>query len=161
MDNLAMIQIEDTIIHKQYVLGSALKIFHYLCSVNKDDLGIELLKRAAVHDNSKLEDKELYLLSRLNDRIEAFTDPDYRLNDTQKEIIEEHWRKNRHHPEYFEDYNEMTELDILEMCCDWSARSSQYGTDLMEFVKTRQENRFHFSPEVYKKVVKYCKILAK
>lgn len=161
MDNLAMIQIEDTIIHKQYVLESALKMFHYLCSVNKEDLGIELLKRASVHDNSKFEDKELYLLSRLNDRLEAFTEPEYELNENQKESIKEHWRKNRHHPEFFEDSSEMTDLDILEMVCDWAARSAQYGTNLIEFAETRQENRFHFKPDMYRKVIKYCKILAK
>lgn len=156
-----MVQIEDTIIHKQYVLQSALKMFHYLCSIGQEELGLKLLKRAAVHDNSKLEGHELKLMSRLWDKKEAFTDAQYTLSERQKEIIQEHWKKNRHHPEYFEDYSEMTELDILEMVCDWHARSSQYHTDLMEFAITRQENRFHFNEEMYEKIIRYCNILLK
>lgn len=161
IDNLTMIQIEDTIIHKKYVLDSALKMFHYLCAQGKDELGLELLKRATVHDNSKLEDDELFLLSRVSDRHEAFTDPQYTLNDKQKAMIQEHWKRNPHHPEYYEDSSQMSELDILEMVCDWYARSMQYGTDLLEFARTRQENRFHFNKEMYKKVIRYCKILVK
>lgn len=156
-----MIQIEDTIIHKKYVLDSALKMFHYLCSVNKEELGLELLKRAVVHDNSKLEDEELYLLSRLSDREEAFTEAEYTLNEKQKQSIKLHWQNNSHHPEHYKNSSEMTELDILEMVCDWHARSTQYETDLLEFVKTRQNNRFKFEDKMYKKIIRYCKIISK
>lgn len=156
-----MIQIQDTIIHKKYVLDSALKMFAYLCSIDKEDLGVELLKRAAVHDNSKFEDEELYLLSRLSDSHEAFTDPKYTLSENQKKSIQLHWQHNSHHPEFYEDPSQMSELDILEMVCDWHARSSQYDTDLLEFVETRQKNRFNFEPKMYKKIIKYCKIIVK
>ena len=53
----------------------------------------------------------------------------------------------------------MTELDIIEMVCDWAARSEQYGTDLLDFIKERQHNRFHFSNKVYAEVEKYCKLI--
>lgn len=161
VDNLTIIQIEDTIIHKQYVLASALKMFKYLCTINKSDLGLELLKRASIHDNSKLEDDELYLLSRLKDRKEAFTEAEYTPDEMTRMSIEEHWKRNRHHPEFFKDPSEMTELDILEMICDWHARSVQYGTDLLEFVRVRQKNRFHFNKKMYNDILNYCKILLK
>ena len=46
----------------------------------------------------------------------------------------------------------MKEIDIIEMVCDWHARSVQYGTNLMEFVTVRQENRFKFPQEMYEKI---------
>ena len=55
----------------------------------------------------------------------------------------------------------MNEVDILEMCCDWHARSIQYHTDFLSFVKIRQENRFHFPKDMFDKIWKYCLILNK
>lgn len=49
--------------------------------------------------------------------------------------------------------------DIVEMVCDWHANSSIYGTDLIDFVVTRQQNRFHFPEEMFKQVLSYCNIL--
>ena len=70
-----------------------------------------------------------------------------------------HWRNNSHHPEHFENYEEMSKLDKIEMACDWMARSLQYKSNLLEFVKTRQNDRFHFSNSMFDEVYNYCKIL--
>jgi hypothetical protein len=53
----------------------------------------------------------------------------------------------------------MEELDVIEMVCDWYARSLQLGTNFMEFVETRQNNRFHFPDYMYSNILKYCNIL--
>ena len=53
----------------------------------------------------------------------------------------------------------MDDVDILEMVCDWAAKSYQTNTSLLEFVKIRQENRFHFPDEMFAKILKYCEIL--
>jgi hypothetical protein len=81
------------------------------------------------------------------------------LSEEQQKLVELHWKNNRHHPEYFDDVSQMEEIDIIEMCCDWHARSVQYDTDLLEFAKIRQENRFHFPEDMYKKILKYCNVL--
>jgi hypothetical protein len=99
------------------------------------------------------------MLSTLYGNQESFINPEVQLSAHQREIIEMHWENNRHHPEHFEDIVSMTELDIVEMCCDWYARSLQYGTDFIEFIKTRQETRFHFPEDMFNEILKYCIIL--
>ncbi len=38
-------------------------------------------------------------------------------------------RTNRHHPEYHADPNDMPEVDLIEMICDWTAMSLEFGQD--------------------------------
>ncbi len=151
----------ETMLHKSFVIKGCLKMSKYLISVNQNDLAMMLLNRANIHDNSKLVGPELSLLAELYGNQESFINPNVQLSDSQKEIIEKHWENNRHHPEHFEYADSMSELDILEMCCDWYARSMQYGTDFLPFIKTRQETRFHFPEKMFDKILMYCEILDK
>lgn len=151
----------DTMYHKSLVINACIKMANYLFENDKVDLGLLLLQRANIHDNSKLVGPELELLSSLSEDKAGFTDPSIQLTSQQKKIIEYHWANNRHHPEYFKDVSEMSELDILEMVCDWYARSEQYATDFLSFVVSRQENRFHFPAEMFEKIYNYCVILNK
>ena len=153
--------IQETLLHKSFVIKACIKMSNYLSSEDKKDLAILLLNRANIHDNSKLVGPELELLSSIYGNQSAFIDPKVQLSNNEKDVIEKHWENNRHHPEHFEDFDNMSELDILEMVCDWYARSMQYGTDFLEFVRVRQETRFHFSDEMFEKVYKYCEILEK
>ena len=70
-----------------------------------------------------------------------------------------HWKNNSHHPEHFDNYEEMSKVDRMEMACDWMARSLQFKSNLLEFAKTRQEDRFHFSEAMFEEVYNYCEIL--
>ena len=151
--------ISETMLHKSYVIRACLKMSKILIQENKVDLALLLLQRSNIHDNSKLVGPELELLSTLYGNQESFINPNIQLSAQQREIIEKHWENNRHHPEHFENVLDMSELDIIEMVCDWYARSLQYGTDFIEFIKTRQETRFHFPNEMFMKILKYCEIL--
>lgn len=153
--------ISETMLHKSFVIKACLKMSNLLIEQGKDDLAFLLLKRANIHDNSKLVGPELELLSNLYGNQESFTNPEVQLSENQKEVIEKHWENNRHHPEHFKNVEKMSELDILEMCCDWYARSMQYGTDFLPFIKTRQETRFHFPEEMFNKILGYCELLDK
>lgn len=151
-------QIKDTLTHKKLVMDSGYKMCEYLFLENKDELALELINRIIVHDNSKFSNKELYGLSSIKDRA-SLVDPNVLLTQEQEEIIREHWKVNRHHPEFYSKVENMTEIDIIEMCCDWHARSVQSQTNLIDFVETRQKNRFHFPQQTYNLIIKYCKIL--
>ena len=70
-----------------------------------------------------------------------------------------HWKHNSHHPEHYKNPIDMEKIDILEMCCDWHARSTQYHTDLMTFVNTQNEIRFHFPDWMFSEIVHYCEVL--
>ena len=81
------------------------------------------------------------------------------LTEEQRALIELHWKRNRHHPEYHDSYKDMSEIDILEMVVDWHARSAQFGNDFMKFVTTVPQKRFGFDEEFFGKVLEYCKVL--
>ena len=150
---------EDFVLHKKYVMESGLILIHYLMEQQKTTTALELLKRLSVHDNSKLESEEFNMLCLIPYNTTTFKNANISLDDNMKECISLHWKHNRHHPEHFESHSDMTELDIMEMCCDWHARSCQYHTDFLDFVYTRQETRFHFSDGIFEKILYYCNIL--
>ena len=85
--------------------------------------------------------------------------PNGRLTAEQRTLIEMHWKRNRHHPEFFSDYHKMSEIDILEMVCDWYARSLQFETNFMQFVHDIPRDRFEFDDEFFARVYQYCLIL--
>lgn len=159
MEESIIVQLEDLFTHKKYFLDSAMKMSKYLDEHGENDLAVELLKRAVEHDNSKLNSDELNDLKQLGGSFSSLKDPKEQLGDGQKKLIERHWKNNRHHPEFFTDAENMDEIDIIEMVCDWHSRSEQFKTDLLKFVEIRQRERFHFSDEMYKKIIKYCKVL--
>ena len=155
-------QIEDTINHKKLFMDSANLLFKMLVRIGEDEMAIALIRRAAVHDNSKFSLEEIDALSKIADKQEkddGFTNPDYKLNNEQLDLISIHWKNNRHHPEHFDSVYDMTTLDVLEMVCDWHARSVEFGTDLIEFVEHRQKNRFHFPPELFDSILRLCKLM--
>ncbi len=149
----------DTLNHKKFVIIAALKMCDYLIVEGKEDLAKGLIFRANIHDNSKLVEKEMSLMASLYGTQSTFEDPNKGLDDFQTEIIACHWSNNRHHPEHFVNKEEMTELDMIEMVCDWYARSLQYGTDFLNFVSVRQETRFKFSEKQFSKIWFYCVVL--
>ena len=152
-------QLSDNVIHKKLVLDVCLYMAKYLISVNRDDDAIELMKRAANHDNSKFEKEELLSLTSIVNNKESLKNPNVTMSDEVKKVIEKHWKKNRHHPEHFVSPSNMGEIDIIEMVCDQYARTLQFKNDYMEYIKIKQENRFHFDQEIFEKVLFYANIL--
>ena len=155
----AIKQLNDLLEHKRFILISCNIMIDWLFSNGEDKLAIELVRRAIVHDNTKFHNDEIEYIIKLSEDNGNLTDPNYVMTEADKKCIELHWRNNRHHPEHFKNINEMKEIDIIEMVCDWYARSLQLNTNFMEFVYTRQENRFHFPEEMFKTILKYCNIL--
>ena len=135
---------QDTIIHKEYVMNSCEILARYLESKGALNHAKKLRERAKVHDNSKIccED-ELHALSRIINDKTSLKDSSKQLSEIKQDAIRLHWKHNSHHPEHFKSPMDMSRLDVMEMCCDWHARSKQYGTNLLDFVKERQNNRFN------------------
>lgn len=152
---------EDTIIHKKLVLDNCLLVGKYLIGRGDVDLGVKLMRRGCEHDNSKFNCEEFKRLASILKSRKCFKDANSKLSMHEVEAIECHWRNNRHHPEYYKNIEDMGELDILEMVCDWYARSKQYGTDFLEFVEVRQKNRFGFSKGMFERIKGYCELIVK
>ncbi len=115
----------------------------------EDDFAIQLISNGQIHDNSKLKGIEwLYL----RDGIE----------DVKFELaLQQHVRTNPHHPEYFETIQDMPRIYLAEFVCDLKARSSEFGTDLLEYIKEKCCKRFKFCPQskVYKQIKEFTDLL--
>lgn len=151
---------KDTIVHKGYVMKSAKKLARYLEREGATKTASELIQRATVHDNSKITNPdELRALARIINDKSTLKDANKQLSPIRKDAIALHYKNNTHHPEHFASILDMSKLDIMEMCCDWYARSSQYHTNFLQFVEKQQEIRFHFPDWLYPEILHYCKVL--
>lgn len=153
---------QDTITHKKIVLDNCLLMAEYLMEKGRYELATQLLVRGSEHDNSKFDKDEFRKMSMIlkKESSVSFTNPSTQLSPEEEKAIKYHWSHNRHHPEYFDNPSEeMTELDILEMVCDWFSRSLQFNTDFIPFILERQENRFHFTDKAFNKILKYCNLI--
>lgn len=153
---------QDTYVHKKYVMSSCKKLANYLREQGIVEHADALMERAIIHDNSKVtcEDETRALSLIINDKS-CLNDANKALSQIKQDALKLHWKHNSHHPEHFKNYADMSKLDIMEMCCDWHARSTQYHTNLMEFLEVRQKERFHFPEYMYMEIKYYCEILLK
>src|SRR5262249_43730171 len=96
--------------------------------------GEELIERARVHDLSKFGPEEripyiwLTEYHRCRRNGEPFTYPEG-IAERVRQAIEHHVRSNRHHPEFHADPNDMSDVDLIEMVCDWTAMAQEFGQD--------------------------------
>ena len=96
--------------------------------------GDELLERARVHDASKFGPEEripyvwLTEYHRCRRNGEPFEYPDGIAEAVQR-AIRHHVTTNRHHPEFHADPNDMSDVDLIEMVCDWTAMAQEFSQD--------------------------------
>lgn len=153
-------QMQDTLVHKYYVLRSCAKMATYLESIQKNIEAILLMRRAFVHDISKLNQDEFYGLATFAFDVASMTNKEIKRPSEEKLIpISLHWSRNSHHPEFHEKVLNMSQLDMIEMTCDWHARSSQFKTDLLEWAKDKFLPRFKFDEIQFSQIYDNCKIL--
>jgi len=94
----------------------------------------ELKERARVHDASKYGPNEripyiwLTEFHRCRRAGEPFTYPDG-IEDRVRSAMDHHMKTNRHHPDFHSDPNDMTDVDMIEMVCDWTAMAQEFGQD--------------------------------
>lgn len=95
------------------------------------DYSAELMERARVHDASKYGPEEripyvwLTEYHRCRQSGEAFVYPEG-VEESVQRAIRHHLTSNRHHAEFHEDPNEMSEVDLIEMVCDWTAMAQEF-----------------------------------
>lgn len=155
-------EMNDTLVHTECVIRSGTYLANYLAENNRSLDAIILIGRCKVHDISKIQNTEEFMnLASIVDEIGEMHDVEHQLKDHQIEAIKLHWKRNSHHPEYYESPNDMTDMDLLEMACDCHARSKQLKTNLLDYITIQQELRFHFDSEHIKKLYTYCEILVK
>lgn len=113
----------------------------------------ELLKRAAIHDESKLSspEKELFdeftpMLPSLEYGSEAYNEALSKLN----VALKHHYENNSHHPEHYTNgINDFDLFDLVEMFFDWKAASERHNTgDFRKSLKINKD-RFRISNQLF------------
>lgn len=95
----------------------------------------DLLQRAMVHDDSKLQDPERDIFIRVTQKL---VELEYGSEEYRKQLEEmgpalcHHYQYNSHHPEHRNSKNDLSRMslaDVVEMFCDWRAgvKQMEYG----------------------------------
>ena len=123
-----------------------------LIEQGKKDLARALLANSMLHDNSKFRGAEWDYLGE-----------ETKINSPEqfKAAVKQHQFTNQHHPEYWGGIQEMPDVYVAEMVCDWKARSGEFGTDLRDWVKTKATKRWGFTTHgrVYRVIKEYLDLL--
>lgn len=102
--------------------------------IGKTGFDDELKRRAKMHDASKFGEVErvpyiwLTEFHRCRQINEPFTYPDG-IEETVKNAINHHLTNNRHHVDFHSNPNDMSDVDLIEMVCDWTAMAQELEQD--------------------------------
>ncbi|WP_425397556.1 DUF5662 family protein [Aeoliella sp.] len=115
----------------------------------------ELLQRASQHDASKFEPEERvpYIWLTEHHRCRKSGKPFAYPPGVEAQVeaaIAHHMSHNRHHAEFHDDPNDMTEVDLIEMVCDWTAMAQEFhqcGGSARGWADKTIGVRVHFSDE--------------
>lgn len=117
--------LDNLIRHIELVREAGILLGRRLIAQGRTDFGRLLIAKAHAHDESKfygIEWRYLHRGSALTEDVE--------------QAIQQHVETNAHHPEFWGGVENMPEIYVAEMICDWYARSQEFGTGLREWVKS-------------------------
>lgn len=109
----------------------------------------ELLKRAVLHDKSKIESPEVEIFTEFTPKLADTTYLSAEYGKGLEKALAHHYANNRHHPEHFKNgIEDMNLIDILEMFADWKASSERQNDGNIR--KSIEENarRFNINPQL-------------
>ena len=112
----------------------------------------ELILRAAVHDDSKLESPEKELFDEFTPKLKGSTYGSEEYKHLLKELkpaLDHHYANNSHHPQFYaHGINGMTLFDVVEMFFDWKAASERHEDgDIYKSIEHNKE-RFEMSDQL-------------
>jgi hypothetical protein len=114
---------------------------------------MDLISRAANHDQSKLEEPEKPLFDVLTPRLKKLTygSDEYKASlDELKVALSHHYENNDHHPEFWGEkgIKGMNLISLLELLCDWKAATLRHADgDIRRSIEINQQ-RFGYSDEL-------------
>ena len=112
----------------------------------------QLLKRARVHDDSKLKEPEKSEFDKLTPLLKTLTYSSEEYKDLLKQLnvaLKHHYENNTHHPEHYENgIDGMNLIDILEMFADWLASTKRMKNgDILKSIDV-SKTRFNMSDKL-------------
>lgn len=115
-------------------------------------LATDLIRRAAVHDSSKLESPEAEVFEEFTAKLKASTygSDEYKgFLAAMKPALDHHYAANSHHPEHYpRGIKGMSLLDVIEMLADWKAATERHADgNLAKSIELNQQ-RFGYGDEL-------------
>lgn len=114
----------------------------------------ELLRRAAVHDNSKLVTPEKELFDEFTNNLKTTTygSPEYHeMLEKLKPALQHHYDNNTHHPEHYENgVNDFDLFDLFEMFFDWKAATERHNDGDIRKSIEHNKDRFGINEQLCK-----------
>lgn len=132
------------------------KIYHHKFIVLKYMMEYihDLLKRTEEHDNSKFSEEEFPSRIVAIKEFEAhpYGSPEHSAVLKKYEYLTTaHYKKNRHHPEHFENgIDDMTLVDLLELLADWKAASLKEPNENISNSINIGNQKYNISPQLLK-----------
>ena len=112
----------------------------------------ELIRRANVHDNSKLESPEKEFFDEFTPNLKASTYGSDEYKGFLKELkvgLDHHYANNSHHPEHYENgVNGFDLFDLIEMFFDWKAATERHADGNIYKSIEINKNRFEISDQI-------------
>lgn len=148
--------ISDTLDHMSTV-AAILKTFGimYDSELNQQD-AIDILLLSQTHDSSKLynrEERALYIKLSINLKDVKYGTPEYFDIMSRNDVIQLHYKNNKHHPEHYEGgIYDMSPVYLLEMLADWMAshyrKSKAFDAAFNEYLEFNRK-RFNINDELF------------
>lgn len=112
----------------------------------------ELIKRASVHDNSKLQSPEKEFFDEYTPKLAGSTYGSEEYNGFLKELkvgLDHHYANNSHHPEHYPNgINGFDLFDLMEMFFDWKAATERHNNgNIFKSIQINKE-RFKYSDQL-------------
>lgn len=113
----------------------------------------ELVYRARIHDDTKLQPEEKDTFDRVTPKLRAMTygSDEYKTSlESMGPALRHHYESHRHHPEHFgeDGIRGMNLVDVLEMVIDWHAATKRHDDgDLHRSIDLNQK-RFGYSDDL-------------
>lgn len=112
----------------------------------------ELLNRARLHDQSKLDSPEVEAFTAITAELAGLTygSPEYNASRAKLgPALTHHYANNRHHPEHFRNgIRDMNLVDLIEMLCDWKAASERHNDGNIRKSIEHNGTRFQMSSDL-------------
>ena len=133
--------------------------YHTMCHIARvrdllNNVVVQLLRRGALHDQSKLEQPEVTTFSQYTARLATVTfgSEQYKVYlEELKPALQHHYAKNAHHPEHYKNgIDDMNLIDLIEMLVDWKAASERHNDGNIRKSLEHNAKRFDMAPQLVK-----------
>lgn len=112
----------------------------------------DLMYRGEHHDNSKFEEPELSIFAENTHKLSQtkYGSDEYKLLLHEvKPAIDNHYSKNRHHPEHWPNgVEDMTLVDLIEMLSDWKAATERNKDGNIRKSIEINSSKYNISPQL-------------